>query len=117
MGNRAAQCRRDLSNPVVALLGLGLSLVSWESIMPDLSCDPAPLSDAVTDDIRVEVMSSYSPENSRPLPGEWVFQYTVRITNQGRETVQLLSRHWLITDAADHTEEVRGAGVVGEPWW
>jgi ApaG protein len=59
-------------------------------------------------------MSSYSPENSRPQEGEWVFQYTVRITNQGADTVQLISRHWVITDAADHVEEVRGPGVVGE---
>jgi ApaG protein len=96
------------------LFGMGLSLVSWESIMPDLGCDPAPLSDAVTDDIRVEVMSSYSPENSRPLEGEWVFQYTVRITNQSAGTVQLLSRHWVITNGADEVEEVRGPGVVGK---
>lgn len=82
--------------------------------MPELRSDSAPLSEAVTDDIRVEVMSSYSPENSRPLEGEWVFQYTVRITNQGSEAVQLLSRHWWIADAADHVEEVRGPGVVGE---
>jgi ApaG protein len=82
--------------------------------MPDLGSECAPLSEAVTDGIRVEVMSSYSPENSRPLEGEWVFQYTVRITNQGSQTVQLLSRHWVITDAADHVEEVRGPGVVGE---
>jgi ApaG protein len=59
-------------------------------------------------------MSSYSPENSRPLEGEWVFQYTVRITNQGNETVQLLSRHWVITDGAEQVEEVRGPGVVGK---
>jgi ApaG protein len=82
--------------------------------MPDLGSDSAPLSEAVTDDIRVEVMASYSPENSRPLEGEWVFQYTVRITNQSTSTVQLLGRHWLITDAADQTEEVRGPGVVGK---
>jgi ApaG protein len=44
----------------------------------------------------------------------WVFQYTVRITNQGDETVQLVSRHWIITDGVGHTEEVRGPGVVGE---
>ena len=72
------------------------------------------MSDRVTSDIRVEVMSRYSPESSRQLPGAWVFQYTVRITNQGIETVQLLSRHWIITDALDHTEEVKGPGVVGE---
>jgi len=72
------------------------------------------MSEAVTNGIRVEVMSQHSAENSRPQDGEWVFQYTVRITNQGTETVQLLSRHWIITDGAEHTEEVRGPGVVGQ---
>lgn len=75
---------------------------------------PAPISEAVTQSIRVEVMSQYSPENSRPLQDVWVFEYTVRITNQGTETVQLLSRHWIITDGMDHVEEVKGPGVVGE---
>jgi ApaG protein len=69
------------------------------------------MSEAVTDGIRVEVLSQYSPENSRP--GDWVFQYTVRITNQSLASVQLVSRHWIITDAVDHIEEVRGPGVVG----
>jgi ApaG protein len=82
--------------------------------MPDLEPELAPISDAVTNGVRVEVLSRHSPENSRPGQDEWVFQYTVRITNQGRETVQLVSRHWVITDALDHTEEVRGPGVVGE---
>lgn len=82
--------------------------------MPDLKSEPAPVSEAVTNNIRVEVLSRHSPENSKPLQGEWVFQYTVRITNQGTETVQLLSRHWIITDALDHIEEVKGPGVVGE---
>src|SRR5436305_9738054 len=81
--------------------------------MADLLSDLAPVSEAVTHGIRVEVMSQHSVENSRPSQGEWVFQYTVRITNQSPETVQLISRHWLITDAADHVEEVRGPGVVG----
>jgi len=72
------------------------------------------MSEAVTSDIRVEVLSQHSPEKSRPLHDEWVFQYTVRITNQGADTVQLLSRHWIITDAFDHVEEVRGPGVIGE---
>src|SRR6195256_2647140 len=82
--------------------------------MADLRLEPAPMSDAVTSDIRGEVLSRHSPENSRPQQGEWVFQYTVRITNQGAETVQLISRHWIITDALDHIEEVKGPGVVGE---
>jgi ApaG protein len=84
------------------------------STMPDLRPLYAPISEAVTNSIRVEVMSKYSPENSRPLQDVWVFEYTVRITNQGAETVQLISRHWIITDALDHVEEVQGPGVVGE---
>jgi len=82
--------------------------------MPDLQSDLAPISDATTQGVRVEVLSRHSPENSRPNQDEWVFQYTVRITNQGSERVQLLSRHWIITDALEHTEEVQGPGVVGE---
>jgi ApaG protein len=82
--------------------------------MPNLQPDLAPMSEAVTNGIRVEVLSQHSPENSRPSQGEWIFQYTVRITNQSAETVQLLSRHWIITDATEQTEEVKGAGVVGE---
>ena len=82
--------------------------------MPDLKSAPAPVSEAVTNNIRVEVMSRYSAENTKQVQGAWVFQYTVRITNQGTETVQLLSRHWIITDALEHVEEVQGPGVVGE---
>jgi ApaG protein len=82
--------------------------------MPNLRPQYAPISEAVTNSIRVEVLSKYSPENSRPLQDVWVFEYTVRITNQGTETVQLISRHWIITDALDHVEEVQGPGVVGE---
>lgn len=82
--------------------------------MPRLQPDLAPISEAITEGIRVEVISRHAPENSRPDHGEWVFQYTVRITNQGSETVQLISRHWIITDALEHVEEVRGLGVVGE---
>jgi ApaG protein len=82
--------------------------------MSPLRPHSAPMSEAVTNSIRVEVMSKYSPANSRPLQDVWVFEYTVRITNQGAETVQLLSRHWIITDALDHVEHVKGPGVVGE---
>jgi ApaG protein len=75
---------------------------------------PSPISEAVTHSIRVEVMAQYSPENSRPHQDVWVFEYTVRITNQSEQTVQLLSRHWIITDGLDHVEEVQGPGVIGE---
>jgi ApaG protein len=73
---------------------------------------PRPISEAITHQIRVEVMSRHSPENSRS--NEWVFEYTVRITNLGQDTVQLLSRHWIITDAFERVEEVKGPGVIGE---
>lgn len=82
--------------------------------MPDLRSDLGPISEAVTNNIRVEVLARYSPENSRPLEDVWAFQYTVRITNQGTDTVQLVSRHWIITDGLDRVEEVQGPGVVGE---
>jgi ApaG protein len=62
----------------------------------------------------VEVLSRFSDQNSRPSQGEFVFEYTVRITNQGSDTVQLLSRHWVITDAVGRTREVEGPGVVGQ---
>ena len=81
--------------------------------MTDQRSKPSPLSDAVTNRIRVEVLSRHSPENSNPQSGQWVFQYTVRITNQGAETVQLISRHWIITDSQGLVQEVRGLGVVG----
>jgi ApaG protein len=70
-------------------------------------------SEAVTNSVRVEVEACV-PEKSQPFESEWVFAYTVRITNEGDETVQLLSRHWIITDASGHVEEVRGPGVIGE---
>ena len=82
--------------------------------MSALQSDLAPVSEAVTNGIRVEIMSQHSAENSRPSQGEWVFQYTVRITNMSVDTVQLVSRHWIITDAVEHVEEVRGPGVVGQ---
>jgi ApaG protein len=82
--------------------------------MPDQRPEPSQISDAITNSIRVEVLSRHSAENSRPAQDEWVFEYTIRITNQSAETVQLVSRQWTITDALDHTEEISGPGVVGE---
>ena len=73
-----------------------------------------PTSEAVTNNVRVEVESQYSPERSQPFQSRWFFHYTVRITNEGDETVQLLSRHWIATDANGHVQEVKGPGVVGE---
>ena len=76
--------------------------------------DLGPLSDATTEDIRVEVLSRHSPENSKPMQGLWVFEYTIRISNRSAQSVQLLTRHWLITDATETLKEVKGPGVVGK---
>jgi ApaG protein len=74
----------------------------------------ASRSEAITNNVRVEVESHYAPEHSQPFQSHWFFHYTVRITNERDETVQLLSRHWIITHGDGHTDEVRGPGVVGE---
>ena len=71
-------------------------------------------SEAVTDGLRVEVDARYSPENSQPAANQWFFVYSVRISNEGGETCQLISRHWIIRDATGRLEEVQGDGVIGE---
>lgn len=64
--------------------------------------------------IRVDVESQFLPEHSDPTRGEYLFTYRVRIRNEGLLPAQLISRHWIITDALGQTEEVRGEGVIGE---
>lgn len=71
-------------------------------------------SQSSTRNIRVDVRARYSPEHSDPRKMHWFFLYTIKITNEGQETVKLLSRHWIIMDASGNTDEVRGSGVVGE---
>jgi len=68
----------------------------------------------MTRNIRIRVESRYDPERSDFENEQWFFVYTIRISNEGPETVQLISRHWIITDADGEVEEVRGPGVVGE---
>ena len=70
-------------------------------------------SEALTRGVRVSVEARYSPEHSDPVHGQWFFLYTVTIANEGAETVQLLNRHWVITNATGDVEQVRGPGVVG----
>ena len=71
-------------------------------------------SEAVTHNVRVKVHAQYDPERSNPLGDEWFFLYTIQISNEGQQTVQLLSRHWIITNGKGQVREVRGLGVVGE---
>lgn len=62
----------------------------------------------------MRVKSEYLRSQSRPASGRFAFSYTVTITNESAETVQLRTRHWIITDANEEVREVRGEGVVGE---
>jgi ApaG protein len=72
------------------------------------------MSTAVTRGIRVEVKSEYLPERSDPQTQFYFFAYHVKISNEGNQSAQLLSRHWIITDGDGNVEEVKGPGVVGE---
>ena len=67
-----------------------------------------------TYDIRITAEARYIPEQSMPEEERYVFGYTITIHNRSHITVQLLSRHWRITDGNGKVEEVRGAGVVGQ---
>ena len=73
-----------------------------------------PASETVTRGIRISVETTYDPARSSPQQSQWFFLYTIRITNEGPVTAQLISRHWIITDATGHVEEGKGPGVVGE---
>jgi ApaG protein len=65
-------------------------------------------------DISVKTKTVYIADQSDPANDRYVFAYTITITNTGAAAAQLVSRHWIITDAADKVQEVRGKGVVGE---
>lgn len=67
-----------------------------------------------TRSITVKVKPVFLEDQSSPRDNHFVWAYRVRIENNGEETVQLLNRHWRITDALGRVQEVRGAGVVGE---
>ena len=69
---------------------------------------------AKTREIEVTVTPRFLPERSSPENGYFFWAYTITLTNLGRETVQLKTRHWRITDAFGRLQEVRGAGVIGE---
>lgn len=73
-----------------------------------------PMYQQSTRSIHISVEPFYIDDQSSPSSGRFVFGYRVQIDNQGNEAVQLMSRHWQITDAQGRTMEVQGAGVVGE---
>ncbi|KAJ0571280.1 putative UVR domain, ApaG domain, ApaG domain superfamily, UVR domain superfamily protein [Helianthus annuus] len=71
-------------------------------------------SDATTLGIRVQVRSVYIEGRSQPLRDQYFFAYRIRITNNSNRPVQLLKRHWIITNANEKSEDVWGIGVIGE---
>lgn len=68
---------------------------------------------AVTHDIQVTALPEFRPDRSSPEAEAFFWAYTIEIANLGQRTVQLLHRHWIITDAQGRVQEVKGAGVVG----
>lgn len=64
-------------------------------------------------ELTVSVKTQYLAEQSEPDKSNFVFSYTITIQNTGTVPSQLISRHWVITDANNHVQEVRGLGVVG----
>jgi ApaG protein len=66
-----------------------------------------------TNGIRIDVKTFYLKEESVPAMGQYLFAYEISITNQTNRPVQLLHRHWIITDALGKVEEVKGPGVIG----
>ena len=71
------------------------------------------MSDTRTQDIRIQVTPEYLPEQSAPQDSRYVFAYHIEISNHGDKPVQLIDRHWLITNGRGEMEEVHGSGVVG----
>jgi ApaG protein len=71
------------------------------------------VSDTLTQGVRIIVRPQYVPDQSEPAAGRYLFAYHITIRNEGAATVQLLSRHWVITDGEGRVEHVRGPGVVG----
>jgi ApaG protein len=76
--------------------------------------DKTDSTEAAPSRVRIKVVTTYLPGHSRPEEQQYAFAYTITISNEGEQPVQLLSRHWIITDADNDVQEVRGEGVVGE---
>ncbi|WP_374240590.1 Co2+/Mg2+ efflux protein ApaG [Zoogloea sp.] len=64
--------------------------------------------------VEIKTVSRFLPEQSDLSANRYVFAYHITISNRGEQTVQLLTRHWIITDAEENVQEVRGEGVIGQ---
>lgn len=72
------------------------------------------MADSKKYEIQVDTVAVFLPDQSDEASERYAFAYTITITNTGTVAAQLISRHWVITDAENQTQEVRGLGVVGE---
>lgn len=72
------------------------------------------MTDPNTYRIEVHALPQFIPDQSDPQENRYVFAYTMTISNIGQAAAQLISRHWIITDARNQVQEVRGLGVIGE---
>jgi len=66
------------------------------------------------DEIKISVATLYLEQHSEPENNRFAFSYTITINNEGAQAAQLISRHWIITDANNAVQEVKGMGVIGE---
>jgi len=74
----------------------------------------SPSSDTLTEGIRIQAAAQYMADESVPADQRFLYAYRIRITNEGTRRAKLLTRHWIILDANNQREEVRGPGVVGK---
>ncbi|MCB1214488.1 MAG: Co2+/Mg2+ efflux protein ApaG [Deltaproteobacteria bacterium] len=70
--------------------------------------------EAITQGIRISVQTEYLEDQSQPDQSFYLFAYHIKISNQSTQSVQLISRHWIITNGEGKKEEVRGEGVIGQ---
>ena len=82
--------------------------------IPSRRSKESPTYEAKTRGVLVRVKTNYMAEQSDPIESRYFWAYTIEIENHSDETVQLVSRRWKITDGLNRTEEVSGAGVIGE---
>jgi len=74
----------------------------------------APSSDTVTEGVRVQAAAQFMPADSNPEQKQYIYAYRIVIINEGTRRAKLKSRHWVILDADNQREDVRGPGVVGK---
>jgi len=98
-----------LENPAILAVRRGIAL---HFAHPNPSSNP--VAEGKKYQININVNTTYLAEQSDPSADRYVFTYTISITNSGTVAAQLISRHWIITDAENVTQEVKGLGVVGE---